>query len=69
MKRIVITYGGVDYTVANTALDQLKAELQRAAATTTPTWFRVNHGEGSFRGTDIMIGSGIPIAVTGIDDE
>jgi hypothetical protein len=69
MKRLVITYGGVDYTVANPDMDQLKAEFQRVAAATTPTWFRVNHGEGSYRATVIMIGPGIPVAVTGIDAE
>jgi hypothetical protein len=30
-------------------------------------WLRVNHGEGSYRETDLLIAPGISVAVTGID--
>ncbi len=68
MKRIVVTYGGQDYTVANTDLDELKHSLLETAASKKPYWLRVNHGEGSFRETDLLISAGIPIAISGTEE-
>ena len=67
MKRIHITYGGVEYTIANADLDDLKATLLNAHLSGTPVWLRVNHGEGTYLETDLLIAPGIGVAVTGID--
>jgi hypothetical protein len=67
VKRITIAYGGIPYTVADTDLDELKALLLAAHTSGAPTWLRVNHGEGSYRETDLLIAPGIGVAVTGID--
>ena len=67
MKRITIRYGGADYTVAHTDLDEIKALLLSISVSGTPQWLTVNHGEGSFRETELLITPGSSIAVTGID--
>lgn len=67
MKRVAITYGGVAYTIGDVELDAVKADLAQAVAAGEPTWFRVNHGEGSYRATDLLITPGVPVAVTGVD--
>lgn len=67
MKRVSITYGGVDYTVADVDLDEVKAQIAGAVSAREPFWLRVNHGEGSYRATDLLIAPGVAIAVTGVD--
>ena len=67
MKRIIISYGGVEYTIAHTNLDEVKATLLDAHLSGTPVWLRVNHGEGTYLETDLLIAPGVSVAVTGID--
>ncbi|WIE55558.1 hypothetical protein [Curtobacterium sp. MCBD17_003] len=67
MKRINITYGGIDYSVTDADLDEVKATLLAAVQAEAPTWMRVNHGEGSYRQTELLIEPGVSIAITGID--
>jgi hypothetical protein len=69
MKRITIAYGGITYTVADTNIGELKTRILEVHASGTPMWLRVNHGEGSYRETDLLIAPGISVAVTGIDAE
>jgi hypothetical protein len=69
MKRITIAYGGITYTVADTNIDELKTQIFEVHTSETPVWLRVNHGEGSYRETDLLIAPGISVAVTGIDAE
>jgi hypothetical protein len=69
MKRITIAYGGISYTVADTNIDELKTQILEVHTSGTPMWLRVNHGEGSYRETDLLIAPGISVAVTGIDAE
>ena len=67
VKRINLAYGGVDYTLADTDIDELKAQLFHAFESGTPLWLTANQGEGSFRETDLLIAPGISVTVTGID--
>jgi hypothetical protein len=67
VKRISIAYGGISYTVADTDVDELKNQILAVHTSGTPMWLRVNHGEGSYRETDLLIAPGISVAVTGID--
>jgi hypothetical protein len=67
VKRITIAYGGISYTVADTDVDELKKQILTVHTSGTPMWLRVNHGEGSYRETDLLIAPGISVAVTGID--
>lgn len=69
MKRISITYGGVDYTIADEDLEAVKGRLFEAVSNDRPVWVRVNHGEGGYRATDLLVTRGTPIAVTGVDAE
>jgi hypothetical protein len=69
VKRITITYGGIDYTIGEADLDELKARIQGAYETGKPQWLRANQGEGTFRETDLLIAPGIAIALTGIDSD
>jgi hypothetical protein len=69
VKRITIAYGGIPYTVADTDVDALKNRILTVHTSGTPTWLRVNHGEGSYRETDLLIAPGISVAVTGIEAE
>jgi hypothetical protein len=69
MKRITIAYGGISYTVADTNIDELKTRILEVHMSGTSIWLRVNHGEGSYRETDLLIAPGISVAVTGIDAE
>ena len=67
MKRISINYGGLDYTIANQDLEVVKAQILQGQTFGPPLWLRVNHGEGSYQETDLLIAPGIPIAIAGID--
>ena len=67
MKRIYITYGGIEYTIAHADLDEVKVTVLNAHLSGTPVWLRVNHGEGTYLETDLLIAPGISVAVTGID--
>jgi hypothetical protein len=67
VKRITIAYGGIPYTVADSDVDELKNQILTVHTSGTPMWLRVNHGEGSYRETDLLIAPGISVAVTGID--
>jgi riboflavin synthase alpha subunit len=69
MKRITIAYDGISYTVADTNIDELKTQILKVHTSGTPMWLQVNHGEGSYRETDLLIAPGISVAVTGIDAE
>jgi hypothetical protein len=69
VKRITIAYGGNLYTVADTDVDELKTQILAVHTSGTPMWLRVNHGEGSYRETDLLIAPGVSVAVTGIDAE
>ena len=53
MKRSYIAYGGIEYTVAHTDLEELKATFVTAVQMGTPTWVRVNHGEGTYQETGL----------------
>ena len=52
--------------------NSLSVEFDKAAFVTavekgTPTWVRVNHGEGTYQETDLFIAPGVRVAIPGID--
>jgi hypothetical protein len=67
VKRLMIRYDGTDYSVGHADLDEIKARVLTATAQATPFWLRVNHGEGTYQETDLLIFPGCSIAITGID--
>jgi hypothetical protein len=69
MKRINILYGGKQYSISGRDVDEVKEEIRRAVESAVPTWYEVNIGEGKFKRADILLTSGIDIAVVGIDPD
>lgn len=67
MKRINVIYQGDAYSIADRAVDEVKAEIDRALESGRPHWMQVNHGEGLLRPTEILITAGVGIAIMGID--
>ena len=67
MKRINISYGGEHYTIANADPEVVKADISAALNGGEPFWLRANHGEGTVRAADLLITTGTPIALMGID--
>jgi hypothetical protein len=67
VKRINISYGGEHYTMANADPEVVKADITKALAGGQPLWLRANHGEGTVRAADLLITTGTPIALMGID--
>jgi hypothetical protein len=69
VKRVDINYGGDHYSIADREVEDLLAEIARAAATSQPSWLRVNVGEGTLRPAHLLLGTGIPIAVVEIPEK
>jgi hypothetical protein len=71
MKRILVSYGGQEYTIGDRDLHDVQDEIAAGITSPEPSWLRVNLGEGNPRATDLLLAPGIHIAVTGIagDDE
>lgn len=69
MKRVHIYYQGVRYTVADRELAELKDEIERALASGTPHWLKVNHGEGTLREIELLIAPGVGIGLMPIKPE
>lgn len=63
MKRINITYDGRHYSIGNTDVDELKAQIEEAQHSGEFRWLTVNEGEGRPQIAEILIGPGIPIAL------
>lgn len=62
MKRIDIRYGGTSYSVGGHELEALQAQIIRGASG-TPTWLKVNDGEGVRRDAYLLISPGVDISV------
>lgn len=62
MKRINIGYNGQVYSIGETDLDQLKAQIASAVGG-DPLWLSVNYGEGRLQTAQILVGRGIPISL------
>ena len=69
MKRINILYGGKQYSISGRDVDDVKEEIRSASAGSEPTWYEVNVGEGRFKRASILLGTGIDVAVIGIDPD
>jgi 6-phosphofructokinase len=67
LKRINIRYGGDHYTLARTDMEELKNEIATAIENGGTHWLHVNRGEGSFQQADLLITTGTPIAIIGIE--
>ncbi|AZS43728.1 hypothetical protein BWL13_01295 [Microbacterium oleivorans] len=67
MKRIDIRYGGTSYSVGGEELEALQAQIIRGASG-TPTWLKVNDGEGVRRDAYLLISPGVDISVIPISD-
>ncbi|KAA9151640.1 hypothetical protein F6B41_06610 [Microbacterium lushaniae] len=64
MKRIDIAYGGQAYSVGDTDIDELRAQILRGARDGAPFWLEVNSGEGQPRPTFLLITAGVDVALT-----
>lgn len=69
MKRIYVAYGGIEYSMGNRDLDEVKAEVEHALTSGESHWLRVSRAEGAGLETDLLIARGINIALTGVDAE
>ncbi|MBF4463026.1 MULTISPECIES: hypothetical protein [unclassified Rathayibacter] len=57
MKRLDIVYNGMPYTVGDRTVDEFRAEVDAALASSAPQWLRVNYGEGRTNSALILITS------------
>ena len=69
VKRITLSYGGTVYSLADADIEDLKRQLLEVHTGGAPFWLQVNHGEGSYRETELLIAPGVSVAITGIDPE
>lgn len=73
MKRIYVIYEGTTYSVSGREPEDLRQEITDAARSGEPHWLRVNYGEGTPAATDLLLVSGVGIALSipggGPDDE
>jgi hypothetical protein len=69
MKRVDVIYGGIRYTIASRDPADLKAEIEDALKSGEPHWLAVNHGEGTLHEAELLIATGIDIAVMGLDPD
>lgn len=68
MKRIAVVYGGIDYTVADRDLDDLRAEIAAAVSSGEPYWLLVNRGEGMPRDAHLLITAGTDLALVTVGE-
>lgn len=68
MKRIEILYGGEMYSVADRDYAELQAEIATALGD-GPGWLRVNHGSGALAPADLLLTTGVSIALLSSEDQ
>ncbi|NQX13736.1 hypothetical protein HQQ80_19075 [Microbacteriaceae bacterium VKM Ac-2855] len=64
MKRVDISYAGQLYSIADQDPAQIRQYIQDALISGEPAWLVANQGEGLPRKVSLLIGAGIPIAIT-----
>lgn len=70
MKRVDITYGGVQYSLPRTTVDEVKASLHEALTSEAGFgWMTVNFGEGKPQSVEILIAPHIDIALSQVSTE
>jgi hypothetical protein len=67
VKRIQVIYGGLQYSVGEEDYEQLKETIEQAVASGSPTWIRVNQGEGRPRAAELLITPAASVALIAID--
>lgn len=65
MNRILVIYGGRDYTVGNRSLEEVQDEITRGLESGGPTWLDVNFGEGKPLPCRLLLTPGVTISVVG----
>ena len=68
MKRVDVHYGGFAYTIPDTTLDAVQAQILSALQGGEPLWLQVNYGSGSVLRTDLLITPGTAVGLAEIDD-
>ncbi|QEE61038.1 hypothetical protein FVA74_05200 [Salinibacterium sp. dk2585] len=63
MKRVLVIYDGMQYSVAAEDLDRLKSSIEEAVSSGRPRWVRVNEGEGAPRTAEVFVGPSTSIAL------
>jgi hypothetical protein len=67
VKRIEVVYDGIQYTIGNTDLADLKARILDVASGGEPFWLPVNRGEGLLQVADLLITATSQVSLIGID--
>ena len=63
MNRILITYGGREYSIGNRSRDDVEAEIARNLDSGRTEWLDVNWGAGTPRPCRLLLTPGVPISI------
>ena len=63
MNRILVVYGGRDYTIGNRSIDDVEAEIAAGIDSGKAAWLDVNYGAGQPTPCRLLLTAGVPIAV------
>jgi hypothetical protein len=63
VNRILVTYGGRDYTIGNRSLADVEAEVAAGIDSGRVAWLDVNDGVGRPRPCRLLLAAGVPIAL------
>lgn len=63
MNRILVVYGGREYTIGNRSREDVEAEIARGLGSGTAAWLDVNYGVGQPTPCRLLLTTGVPIAV------
>jgi hypothetical protein len=69
VNRILVTYGGREYTVGNRSLDDVEAEIAAGIDSGKAAWLDVNYGAGTPRPCRLLLAPGVPIALVDFPHE
>lgn len=63
MNRILVSYGGRDYTIGNRSRADVEAEVAEKIDSGRVEWLDVNYGAGKPRECRLLLTPGVPIAL------
>ena len=61
--RVDVLYDGLEYTIADADLDDLRRRIAGAVTSGEAWWLSVNRGGGSYRPVELLVAPGVPIAL------
>ena len=63
MRRVQVTYGGLEYVIGDRSADEVVAEIEQAIAAGGPAWLTAIYGEAQPVSCRLLLTPGVPVAV------